>query len=307
MLRTAPAPMRLLSRSVREAGLKVVLTGEGADEVLGGYDILKEAKVRQFWARQSRLALAAAAAAPPVSLSRPDQRTGRQLPARVLRQGPRRSARSLVLAPAALDHDRALQAVLERGFRRQHPGQRARAPAGPAAARDRALAPVQPRGVPRGPDPAARLPALLAGRPHADGELGGRPFPLPGPPPDRLCQCPAPERQDAGPEGETPAAPGDAGGPPGVDPGAPQAALPGPRCGSLPGRANAGLCERVDKPGGPETVWLLRSGQGGPADRKTASQQGPRDPGQHGIRGHPVHAAMAFRIHRTTSTDGSRT
>ncbi len=51
VLRTAPAPMRLLSRSVRDAGLKVVLTGEGADEVLGGYDIFKEAKVRQFWAR----------------------------------------------------------------------------------------------------------------------------------------------------------------------------------------------------------------------------------------------------------------
>jgi asparagine synthase (glutamine-hydrolysing) len=51
VLRTAPAPMRLLSRSVRQAGLKVVLTGEGADEVLGGYDIFKEAKVRQFWAR----------------------------------------------------------------------------------------------------------------------------------------------------------------------------------------------------------------------------------------------------------------
>ena len=50
-LRTAPAPMRLLSGSVRAAGLKVVLTGEGADEVLGGYDIFKEAKVRQFWAQ----------------------------------------------------------------------------------------------------------------------------------------------------------------------------------------------------------------------------------------------------------------
>jgi asparagine synthase (glutamine-hydrolysing) len=30
----------------------VVLTGEGADEFLGGYDIFKEAIVRQFWARQ---------------------------------------------------------------------------------------------------------------------------------------------------------------------------------------------------------------------------------------------------------------
>jgi asparagine synthase (glutamine-hydrolysing) len=49
-LRSAPAPMRLLSQSAHAAGLKVVLTGEGADEVLGGYDIFKEAKVRRFWA-----------------------------------------------------------------------------------------------------------------------------------------------------------------------------------------------------------------------------------------------------------------
>ncbi|WP_109484754.1 asparagine synthase (glutamine-hydrolyzing) [Occallatibacter savannae] len=51
VLRTAPAPMLLLSRLVRESGFKVVLTGEGADEVLGGYDIFKEAKIRRFWAR----------------------------------------------------------------------------------------------------------------------------------------------------------------------------------------------------------------------------------------------------------------
>ena len=43
--------MFLLSRLVRENGFKVVLTGEGADEVLGGYDIFKEAKIRRFWAR----------------------------------------------------------------------------------------------------------------------------------------------------------------------------------------------------------------------------------------------------------------
>ncbi len=52
VLRTAPAPLMLLSRTVREAGYKVVLTGEGADEVFAGYDIFKEAKVRRFWARQ---------------------------------------------------------------------------------------------------------------------------------------------------------------------------------------------------------------------------------------------------------------
>lgn len=52
LLRTAAAPMRKLSRLVREQGYKVVLTGEGSDEVLGGYDIFKEAKVRHFWAAQ---------------------------------------------------------------------------------------------------------------------------------------------------------------------------------------------------------------------------------------------------------------
>lgn len=52
MVRTGPAPMFLLSRLVRDHGHKVVLTGEGADELLGGYDIFKEAKVRRFWARQ---------------------------------------------------------------------------------------------------------------------------------------------------------------------------------------------------------------------------------------------------------------
>jgi len=52
VLRTATAPMLLLSGLVRECGIKVVLTGEGADEVLAGYDIFKEAKIRRFWAKQ---------------------------------------------------------------------------------------------------------------------------------------------------------------------------------------------------------------------------------------------------------------
>ncbi len=51
-LRTAPAPMFLLSRLVRDHNLKVVITGEGADEFLGGYDIFKEMAIRRFWARQ---------------------------------------------------------------------------------------------------------------------------------------------------------------------------------------------------------------------------------------------------------------
>jgi asparagine synthase (glutamine-hydrolysing) len=52
ILRAAPAPLYLLSRLVRDSGFKVVLTGEGSDEMLAGYDIFREAKVREFWARE---------------------------------------------------------------------------------------------------------------------------------------------------------------------------------------------------------------------------------------------------------------
>jgi asparagine synthase (glutamine-hydrolysing) len=52
VLRTAPTPMLLLSKKVREKNIKVVITGEGADEMLAGYNIFKEAKIRRFWASQ---------------------------------------------------------------------------------------------------------------------------------------------------------------------------------------------------------------------------------------------------------------
>jgi asparagine synthase (glutamine-hydrolysing) len=54
VVRTAPVPMMFLSEGVRRAGIKVVLTGEGADEILAGYDIFKEAKIRRFWAERPK-------------------------------------------------------------------------------------------------------------------------------------------------------------------------------------------------------------------------------------------------------------
>ena len=51
IFRTAPAPMFLLSKMVRQNNIKVVMTGEGADEILAGYDVFKEAQIRYFWAK----------------------------------------------------------------------------------------------------------------------------------------------------------------------------------------------------------------------------------------------------------------
>jgi asparagine synthase (glutamine-hydrolysing) len=52
LTRTAPGPMYLLSRLARDSGCKFVLTGEGADEILAGYDLFKEAAIRRFCARR---------------------------------------------------------------------------------------------------------------------------------------------------------------------------------------------------------------------------------------------------------------
>lgn len=51
LLRTSPSPMFSLSKKVRENNIKVVITGEGADEMLAGYNIFKENKIRHFWAK----------------------------------------------------------------------------------------------------------------------------------------------------------------------------------------------------------------------------------------------------------------
>ena len=57
VLRTAPTPVYLLSKKVREHNIKVVITGEGADEMFAGYNIFKEAKIRRFWAREPQSAI----------------------------------------------------------------------------------------------------------------------------------------------------------------------------------------------------------------------------------------------------------
>lgn len=49
LFRTAPVPMYLLSKLVNEKNIKVIYSGEGADEILFGYDIFFENRIRKFW------------------------------------------------------------------------------------------------------------------------------------------------------------------------------------------------------------------------------------------------------------------
>lgn len=51
LFRNAPVPLFLLSKIVQENGIKVVLTGEGSDELFWGYDTYKEVIIRNLWAR----------------------------------------------------------------------------------------------------------------------------------------------------------------------------------------------------------------------------------------------------------------
>lgn len=48
ILKTGLSPMLLLSKFVKDNGFDAVLSGEGADEAFGGYDIYKEVKIREF-------------------------------------------------------------------------------------------------------------------------------------------------------------------------------------------------------------------------------------------------------------------
>ncbi len=51
LLRLSPVPLFMLSKLVHQNGFRVVLTGEGADEIFGGYNIFKETLIRAFWSK----------------------------------------------------------------------------------------------------------------------------------------------------------------------------------------------------------------------------------------------------------------
>lgn len=179
ILRTAPTPLMLLSASVHEQGYKVVLTGEGADEVFGGYDIFKEARVRRFMARAS-VGHAAAVVETPVSVPETFAGHQRRVCQELLQRRHRAPERPVLRAHPALEHDGAHLAVLLGRPARRHdrlvglPGHR-----GDVAVEHPPLAADGARPVRRGAHAHVGLSAQLAGRPHGHGQLHRRPFSVP--------------------------------------------------------------------------------------------------------------------------------
>ena len=180
LLRTAPAPLFLLSRLVREAGIKVVLTGEGADEMFAGYDLFREGKVRRFWGRQpeSSCGRACSSACTPTL---PGRRSPSGHGPRVFRP------RSRALGGAGL---RPRDPLAARQRRSSGSSPRTSAVSSrPADVVGRLLGSL-PADFTRWPhlaqdqyledaNAAVRVPALVAGRPDADGPLGRGPVPVP--------------------------------------------------------------------------------------------------------------------------------
>ncbi len=103
ILRTAPAPLFALSGLVRNSGYKVVLTGEGADEVMGGYDIFKEAKIRPILGSTTRVKVAPASSQAPLSLHGCNPTPIPGLPEKLFPRDSGNSCKPILFAPATLE------------------------------------------------------------------------------------------------------------------------------------------------------------------------------------------------------------
>ena len=228
-LRTALAPLLRLSKAVQDAGLKVVLTGEGADELFAGYDVFRENAVRHFWAREpeSKLRPLLFARLNEFIAARP-QALGR-VPLELLRARPHRDGRPALQPPHPLREHRAHAQPVRPRPRRARPRRRrpGRAPDRAAARPVRALQPARQGAVRRDPDVPRGLPAALAGRPDADGPLDRGPLPVPRLPRRRVRGRAARPAAAARARGEVRAAPSRQHVPAGGGLRAPQASVPG--------------------------------------------------------------------------------
>ena len=180
-------------------GYKVVLTGEGADEVFGGYDIFKEAKIRRFWARRPSRRCGRCCCGGSIRTCRRCRRSRTAYLRAFFRARPERPRRPVLLAPAALGADaQAASCSTRRRCATRSRLRPDRAICARAAGRVRQLAPVLPGAVPRDALPAARLHPVVAGRPRGDGARRRGPLPVPRSPRGGVRRAAAAAAEDEG-------------------------------------------------------------------------------------------------------------
>ena len=163
ILRTAPAPLYRLAGLVREDGIKVVLSGEGADEVFAGYDLLQGSGHPALCGAPADFAAAPAALPPALSLPGRAQPADARSAGCLLRHPARPGERSTLLAPAADAQHRRGQAVLLGGAART--AGRIAMPAragGPVAGGVRPLAPPAPGAISSKRRPCCRATSFPA-------------------------------------------------------------------------------------------------------------------------------------------------
>ena len=279
------------------SGFKVVLTGEGADEVFAGYDIFKEAKLRRFCARQ------------PGSRRRPLllRRLYPYLPAC------RRQSQSYLEAFFAAGRDAisptrcsrtcrvsaprpAPRLLLRRPARGAHGLRRGRRAARQPAGRVRALASAVAGAVSGERLSPAGLHPVLAGRPRGDGACGRGAFPVPRPPRGRVRLAHSAEAEDPRAAREAHPARSRARPAAGSDRQPAEAALPRARQPGLRRRrTRRPMSRRRCRPPTIDGAGIFDAARGREAAQKCRSPRRLGLPRQHGVRRRAVDAALASR------------
>ena len=305
LLRTAPAPLYRLSRLVRENNFKVVLTGEGADEMFAGYNIFKEDKVRRFWARNPESKITAAAAREALSLHLlARRRKKREDPGKLFQARNDGNRLSGVLAHDAVEqHGPAAQLFFGRDKQWRRAFEFYRALHRRAAGRLHVLDAPLAGAIHRDTDLSHELPALFPRGPHGHGPRRGRSLPLPRLPGDRIRSAHTPAIQAERPDGEVhpqEACPGLR--PEGIDRPA-QAALPGAHQRVFLQRPIARIRRRHAVGSVSQKGRLLRCHQGPTARGKVQDKRrtAPERAREHGPGGHPIDPAPAPAVHRRIS------
>ena len=181
-----------------------MLTGEGADEIFGGYNIFREDKARRFWARKPRFAVAPALLSRLYGYIAARREGAKRSGALFFRNGLENTADPYYSHRIRWQNTAQMKRFFAADLRAQMQSDEAavRRARGLSRAGSGALASAVPRAVSRDDAVHVVLPAELAGRSHDDGSLRRGPRAVPRSSPDRARRAHSAEVQAARAERE---------------------------------------------------------------------------------------------------------